>query len=88
MKNFTKEKAFSYSWPDEGTVYDYEFKIDQKQFISWDEKFKDFQVPNNLGYHEVSIPTTDSTRNSYLMEMMMKNGKHILCTGPTGTGKT
>lgn len=34
------------------------------------------------------IQTADSTRNIYLMKMLMLNNKHVLCPGPTGTGKT
>jgi len=34
------------------------------------------------------IPTSDSTRNLYLLKMLIENNIHILTPGPTGTGKS
>lgn len=34
------------------------------------------------------IPTADSTRNIYLLKLLLTNNKHVLNPGPTGTGKT
>ena len=34
------------------------------------------------------VPTTDSTRNVYLMKLLLKANNHIMNVGPTGTGKT
>jgi len=34
------------------------------------------------------IPTTDSIRNNYLLNLCVENKIHLLISGPTGTGKT
>ena len=34
------------------------------------------------------VPTKDSVRYKFLARMLVLNGKHVLFTGPTGTGKT
>jgi dynein heavy chain len=34
------------------------------------------------------IPTADSTRNMYLLKLLLQNNKNVLNPGPTGTGKT
>lgn len=34
------------------------------------------------------IPNVDSTRNTYMTNMLLTNGFHVLCPGPTGTGKS
>lgn len=34
------------------------------------------------------IPTSDSTRNTYLLNLLLANNKHVMNPGPTGTGKT
>ena len=34
------------------------------------------------------IPTADSTRNIYLLKLLLENNKHVMNPGPTGTGKT
>ncbi len=34
------------------------------------------------------IPTNDSTRNTFLMKLLLTNNYHCLFPGPTGTGKS
>ena len=42
----------------------------------------------DTAYNELIVPTTDTIRNSYLINLMISNNYHILLTGPTGTAKT
>lgn len=50
--------------------------------------YKNFEVDSKLGYHEIMIPTSDSTRNTNLLKLLITNNKHVMNPGPTGTGKT
>jgi KaiC/GvpD/RAD55 family RecA-like ATPase len=34
------------------------------------------------------VPTTDSVRTTYLLDLLAPRGQHVLLCGPTGTGKT
>jgi dynein heavy chain len=34
------------------------------------------------------VPTFDSIRMQYVTKILLMNKKHVLCPGPTGTGKT
>lgn len=34
------------------------------------------------------VPTSDSTRNLYMMKLLISNKMHVMCPGPTGTGKS
>ncbi len=34
------------------------------------------------------IPTNDSSRNLYLLKLLLSNSRHVLNPGPTGTGKS
>jgi len=45
-------------------------------------------VDSKLAYHEIVIPTNDSTRNIFMMKLLLSNNFHVLCPGPTGTGKS
>jgi dynein heavy chain, axonemal len=75
-------------FPAEGTIYDYYFDTTERQFVAWNELFKEFEINNNHQYHEIMIPNVDSTRNTYLTTMLVQQGYHVLCPGPTGTGKS
>lgn len=37
---------------------------------------------------QIIVPTTDGVRNTYLLDLLVRGGKHVLTCGPTGTGKT
>lgn len=41
-----------------------------------------------LTYHEIIVPTTENLKNSYIMNICVKNNLPILLIGPTGTGKS
>ncbi len=34
------------------------------------------------------VPTVDSFRNMYFKKTLLSNDYHVLCCGPTGTGKS
>lgn len=37
---------------------------------------------------QIIVPTSDTVRYTYLIDRLMHAGKHVLCVGETGTGKT
>lgn len=41
-----------------------------------------------MQYSDIIVPTIDTIRASYLIELLLTNNKQVLCVGPTGTGKT
>ena len=47
-----------------------------------------FEIDNKLSFSEIIVPTADSVRNTYLLDLLLSNDKHVLMCGETGTGKT
>ena len=37
---------------------------------------------------QIIVPTADTVRYTYLVDRLLACGKHVLCVGETGTGKT
>ena len=74
--------------PNEGTVYDYCYDKSSKGWISWNDTVAEYQVDMKASYAEIIVPTFDSIRMKYVKRLLITNGKHVLCPGPTGTGKT
>jgi dynein heavy chain len=82
----TKKKMKIY--PEEGNIYDYEFKDKESEWVSWTKSIENFEIDQKLAYHEIAIPTKDSYRNKHLIKILLQQNHHILTLGPTGTGKS
>ena len=54
----------------------------------WTESIKNFEINQNALYNDIMVPTNDSTRNLFLMKNMLLNDYNVMCTGPTGVGKS
>lgn len=88
LRDLLKSKKSKAQIPEHGSVYEYSFNEKSKSWVHWDEQFRGFEVDPKLQYSDIMIPTTDSTRNVYLMKFLMTNNYHVLFPGPTGTGKS
>ena len=78
----------TYPFPKPGMVYDYLFNIETKKWLKWMDIIDKFEVDAKLSFSEIVVPTTDSVRNTYLLDLLLPNDKHVLMVGATGTGKT
>lgn len=47
-----------------------------------------YSVPPGSQFQSVLVPTVDTVRNSWLIDQLILNTKHVLCVGDTGTGKS
>ena len=74
--------------PEEGTVYDYLFDVDKGEWVPWVNVMGTLDIPPNTNYTEIIVPTPDSVRNSFVIKQLVLSNKHIITSGPTGTGKT
>ena len=72
----------------EGTVYDYCFKASGMNWGSWTDGQKKFKIPAKAAFDTIVVPTIDTLRHSWIVEMLLKQHSHVLVTGGTGTGKT
>lgn len=82
-----QSNKFSWPFPKAGAVYDYFFAFEQKQWMKWMDVSEAFTIDTKLGFSEIVVPTTDSVRNTYLLDILLTREKHTLMVGDTGTGK-
>ncbi|KAM4613811.1 dynein axonemal heavy chain 1 [Polymixia lowei] len=90
-------------FPEEGLVYDYRLDDagisnledddeDQKgrkvHWVSWMKYAQSVVITPDTSYSDIIVPTPDTVRMSFLMDMLLSNKKPVLFVGPTGTGKT
>ncbi|KAG9260637.1 dynein heavy chain 1, axonemal [Astyanax mexicanus] len=90
-------------FPEEGLVYDYQLddagisnlheddedgKEGKVHWVNWMKYAADVVITPETSYSDIIVPTADTIRMSFLMDMLLSNKKPVLCIGPTGTGKT
>ncbi|KAM9785999.1 dynein axonemal heavy chain 12-like [Neosynchiropus ocellatus] len=76
---------------DKGLAYDYFFEFKTKGFkwVHWNEAIPDDDLGDkNTKVQEIIVPTIDTVRYTYLMDLCLKFGIPLLLVGPTGTGKS
>jgi dynein heavy chain len=71
-----------------GTIYDYKFNVAKGEWIRWTDSRPPYTYDSRLSFSELIVPTKDSICYTHLLDILLWNGKHVLMTGPTGTGKT
>jgi len=69
-------------------LYDYVFNLETQQWIAWMQTCEKYAVSANKLFSDIIVPTQDSIRYTYLLDILMKQDIHTLFTGDTGTGKT
>ncbi|CAD7963334.1 unnamed protein product [Amoebophrya sp. A120] len=75
--------------PEEGAnLYDYMFDITTGKWVPWMDTIPAFEVPRTAKYENIVVPSLDSIRMTYAFKILLENDSHVLCCGPTGTGKT
>ncbi|TYZ61500.1 hypothetical protein PybrP1_006824 [[Pythium] brassicae (nom. inval.)] len=74
--------------PAAGLVYDYAFDVAKEAWVPWLDTISKFAVDPAASFAEIVVPTSDSVRSAFLMNLALPLGVHMLIVGPTGTGKT
>jgi len=78
-----------FSVPYEGILYDYKYDSENDNWIRWiDTIEKEPTIPDNAEFSSIIIPTKDTARYLYLMDLLITNNTPLLIVGPTGTGKS
>lgn len=72
--------------PERGSIFDYIFK-DQK-WVHWSDCIPHMEIPTNAHPNEVIIPTVDTVRQLFFLNIHLKHNRPLLFVGPTGTGKS
>nr|XP_057908676.1 dynein axonemal heavy chain 12-like isoform X2 [Doryrhamphus excisus] len=75
---------------EKGLVYDYFYEFKGKgKWVHWNDAIKNVSLGDkNTKVQDIIVPTIDSVRYTYLMDICITNGVPLLLAGPTGTGKS
>eukprot|EP00854_Cymbomonas_tetramitiformis_P002378 gene2378-3106_t len=74
--------------PTESSMYDFCFDQDELVWKFWLNTVPPSKVNPDMPFAEIIVPTIDTIRYTFLLDILLKKGKHVLGVGETGTGKT
>jgi len=80
--------SFFDNFPREGTVYDYCIDEDTLKFVSWIERVPQYFYNSKIAYFNILVPTMDTVRYRFLMDVILKSSGNVLFSGNTGVGKS
>nr|XP_021153643.1 dynein heavy chain 12, axonemal isoform X1 [Columba livia]XP_021153644.1 dynein heavy chain 12, axonemal isoform X1 [Columba livia]XP_021153645.1 dynein heavy chain 12, axonemal isoform X1 [Columba livia]XP_021153646.1 dynein heavy chain 12, axonemal isoform X1 [Columba livia]XP_021153647.1 dynein heavy chain 12, axonemal isoform X1 [Columba livia]XP_021153648.1 dynein heavy chain 12, axonemal isoform X1 [Columba livia] len=75
---------------EKGLVYDYMYELKGKGcWVHWNKFIKNINYSDkNVKIQDIIVPTMDTVRYTYLLDLFITHGKPLLLVGPTGTGKS
>ena len=88
LRSSAQARGGSPSFPEEGSVFDYFPVGPSNKWEPWSKKIGTFEIPKDAQAHSLIVPTSDTVRNAFFLQMLVKAECHVLFAGPTGTGKT
>lgn len=97
LEEFVRAKALSKGFasalpppsddPAQG-LYEFCFDQDELAWKPWMETVPPYKPNPETPFAEIIVPTADTVRYTFLIDRLLAAGKHVLCVGDTGTGKT
>lgn len=80
---------FEVSFPNDGSVYDWQYETKGRgNWKHWNEMVRGFETPSHNNIRRIIVPTVDTARYTYLMDLTIRHEIPFLLVGSTGTGKS
>ena len=70
------------------TLYEYYLDVDQGKWVPWKDKVPEYVHDPDKKFTEILVPTVDTVRTTWLIELMIKVHRPCLLVGESGTSKT
>ncbi|XP_052743009.1 dynein axonemal heavy chain 1-like [Bicyclus anynana] len=100
LRNLMNESGMKPLFPKEGRVYDYTLhdggftdltedgEPANPYWYNWMDNLDEYEVDPEWQYADIEVPTLDNVRSAAILGYKITNYNHVICVGPTGTGKT
>lgn len=69
-------------------LYEYHFDVQQNVWVPWSSIVPVYKHDPSMKYNQILVPTIDTTRTTWLLELMIEAHKPTVLVGETGTSKT
>ena len=73
--------------PEAGMVFDYFYNNETNTWVPWMDTVDAYVYDANLDFSQPIIPTPDSVRYTYLLDLLVTHNKHVIVTGRRGPAR-
>jgi len=95
-KKFSEDFAstFGTKFPKDGLCFDYFFDPVEGEYVHWNTKVSRYNPtpigngPGETSFNSLFVDTVETTRMSYILDKLVRNGRYSMFVGNAGTGKT
>ncbi|CAF0886754.1 unnamed protein product, partial [Adineta ricciae] len=81
-------KAVKFPTTAHTTVFDYYIDSETKKFELWSKKVPKFELDPDIPLQAALVPTPETVRIRYWMDLLMERGYPVMLVGGAGSGKT
>jgi dynein heavy chain len=90
IDDFIRKKFANIIFPNTDNVFGFyvDFNSSDFTFKPWHEITAPFIFDKDVPFYNMLVPTIDTTRYSFILEILLCNEKRVFITGGTGVGKS
>lgn len=70
------------------TLFEYFWDLEQKKWIPWAKLVPKYVHSPEKKYNEILVPTVDTVRTTWILNLMVSIKRPVVLIGETGTSKT
>ena len=74
--------------PEDRTLFDFCVDLAKGGWNDWMQGVPTYSVPEGATFNSIIVPTIDTIRNEWIIDLLIRSHNHVLCVGDTGTGKS
>nr|CAD7423389.1 unnamed protein product [Timema monikensis] len=75
-------------FPSQGTVFNYYIDSETKKFVPWTDLVQTYYLDYEIPMQSTLVPTTETTRIRYFMDLLLERKVPLMLVGPAGSGKS
>ncbi|KAI7806173.1 dynein axonemal heavy chain 11 [Triplophysa rosa] len=84
---WTKEMK-TVKFPAQGSVFDYYLEPRSRRFLLWTDRVPAFEMEPDTPVQAVLVPTVETVKLQYFMDMLLESSQPLMLVGGAGTGKS
>jgi len=74
--------------PQNGSLYDFKYDPKDNEWVAWEDLVKPYEPPQPFAFSSILVPTADTVRYRFLLDLVIRAKMPVLFTGESGTAKT